>query len=91
GLLTESGLEVLVHIGLDTVALDGQPFEVKISSGQKVVAGDLAVVADLEAIKAAGKETSVIIVFTNVSDIKTVKLEKSGPQIAKTVVAKVEL
>lgn len=91
GLLTESGLEVLVHIGLDTVALDGQPFEVKISSGQKVVAGDLAVVADLEAIKAAGKETIVIIVFTNVSDIKTVKLEKSGPQIAKTVVAKVEL
>lgn len=56
-----------------------------------MVAGDLAVVADLEAIKAAGKETSVIIVFTNVSDIKTVKLEKSGPQIAKTVVAKVEL
>ncbi len=91
GLLTDSGLEVLVHIGLDTVSLEGKPFDVKISDGQKVKAGDLAVVADLDAIKAAGKETSIIVVFTNAADIKSVTLEKQGQQAAKTVVAKVEL
>ncbi|WP_307976601.1 PTS transporter subunit IIBC [uncultured Streptococcus sp.] len=91
GLLTDSGLEVLVHIGLDTVSLEGKPFDVKISDGQKVKAGDLAVVADLDAIKAAGKEISIIVVFTNAADIKSVTLEKQGQQAAKTVVAKVEL
>lgn len=41
GLLTDSGLEVLVHIGLDTVALNGVPFSVKVAEGQRVQAGDL--------------------------------------------------
>ena len=91
GLLTENGLEVLVHIGLDTVSLEGQPFEVHVSEGQKVAAGDLLVTADLEAIKAAGRETSTVVVFTNAAAIKSVTVEKLGQASAKTVVAKVEL
>ena len=43
GLVTDNGLEVLVHIGLDTVSLEGKPFEVKVSEGQTVAAGDLLV------------------------------------------------
>ena len=91
GLLTENGLEVLVHIGLDTVSLEGKPFEVHVSEGQKVAAGDLLVTADLEAIKAAGRETSTVVVFTNAAAIKSVTVEKLGQASAKTVVAKVEL
>ena len=91
GLVTESGLEVLVHIGLDTVSLEGKPFTVHVSEGQKVAAGDLLVTADLDAIRTAGRETSTVVVFTNGDAIKSVKLEQTGSLAAKTAVAKVEL
>ena len=76
GLVTEAGLEVLVHIGLDTVSLEGKPFTVHVAEGQKV---------------AAGRETSTVVVFTNAEAIKSVKLEQTGSLAAKTAVAKVEL
>ena len=91
GLVTEAGLEVLVHIGLDTVSLEGKPFTVHVAEGQKVAAGDLLVTADLDAIRAAGRETSTVVVFTNGEAIKSVKLEQTGSLAAKTAVAKVEL
>ena len=91
GLVTEAGLEVLVHIGLDTVSLEGKPFTVHVAEGQKVAAGDLLVTADLDAIHAAGRETSTVVVFTNSDAIKSVKLEQTGSLAAKTAVAKVEL
>ena len=91
GIVTEAGLEVLVHIGLDTVSLEGKPFTVHVAEGQKVAAGDLLVTADLDAIRAAGRETSTVVVFTNAEAIKSVKLEKTGSLAAKTAVAKVEL
>ena len=91
GLVTEAGLEVLVHIGLDTVSLEGKPFTVHVAEGQKVAAGDLLVTADLDAIRAAGRETSTVVVFTNGDVIKSVKLEQTGSLAAKTAVAKVEL
>ena len=91
GLVTDSGLEVLVHIGLDTVSLEGKPFTVHVSEGQKVVAGDLLVTADLDAIREAGRKTSTVVVFTNGDVLKSVKLEQTGSLAAKTAVAKVEL
>ena len=91
GLVTEAGLEVLVHIGLDTVSLEGKPFTVHVAEGQKVAVGDLLVTADLDAIRAAGRETSTIVVFTNADAIQSVKLEQTGSLAANTVVAKVEL
>lgn len=91
GLLTDSGLEVLVHIGLDTVALNGVPFSVKVAEGQRVQAGDLLVVADLAAISSAGRETTIIVAFTNTAEIKAVNLTQTGKVSAKTPVAKVEL
>lgn len=91
GLLTDSGLEVLIHVGLDTVALNGAPFSAKVKDGQRVEAGDLLLVADLEAIKSADRETTVIVAFTNTAELKTVTLEQTGQQAAKTPVAKVEL
>ena len=91
GLVTEAGLEVLVHIGLDTVSLEGKPFTVHVAEGQKIAVGDLLVTADLDAIREAGRETSTIVVFTNADAIQSVKLEQTGSLAANTVVAKVEL
>ena len=91
GLETNNGLEVLVHIGLDTVSLEGKPFEVKVTEGQTVAAGDLLVEADLAAIREAGRETTTVVVFTNPDAIKSVKVEHTGKLAAKSPVAKVEL
>ena len=91
GLVTDNGLEVLVHIGLDTVSLEGKPFEVIVSEGQTVAAGDLLVEADLDAIRVAGRETSTIVVFTNADAIKSVKVEHTGKLAANAPVATVEL
>ena len=91
GLVTDNGLEVLVHIGLDTVSLEGKPFEVKVSEGQTVAAGVLLVEADLDAIREAGRETSTIVVFTNADAIKSVKVEHTGKLAANAPVATVEL
>ena len=89
GLVSDNGLEVLVHIGLDTVSLEGKPFEV--NEGQTVAAGDLLVKADLAAIREAGRETSTVVVFTNTDAIKSVKVEHTGKLAANAPVAKVEL
>ena len=91
GLVTDNGLEVLVHIGLDTVTLEGKPFEVRVTEGQTVAAGDLLVEADLDAIREAGRETSTIVVFTNADAIKSVKVEHTGKLAANAPVATVEL
>lgn len=91
GLLTDSGLEVLVHVGLDTVALNGVPFSVKVTEGQRIEAGDLLVVADLAAIQSAERETTIVVAFTNTAEIQDVTLTSLGAQPAKTPVATVEL
>ena len=91
GLVTDNGLEVLVHIGLDTVSLEGKPFEVKVSEGQTVAAGDLLVETDLDAIHEAGRETTTVVVFTNADAIKSVTIQHTGQLAANAPVASVEL
>ncbi|MGX7775820.1 PTS transporter subunit IIBC [Streptococcus pluranimalium] len=91
GLLTDNGLEVLVHVGLDTVALNGAPFSAKVTDGQRVTAGELLLVADLEAIRSAGREVTTVVVFTNTAEIESVHLDKTGQQSAKEVIAHVKL
>lgn len=91
GLLTDNGLDVLVHVGLDTVALNGVPFSAKVTDGQRVAAGDLLVVADLDAIRSANREVTTVVAFTNTAEIESVTLTKTGMQSAKEQVAKVFL
>ncbi|MGT2666329.1 PTS transporter subunit IIBC [Streptococcus rifensis] len=90
-LLTDEGLEVLIHIGIDTVALNGAPFSVKVSDGQRVAVGDLLLVADFEAIKAAGRETTVIVVYTNTAEIQDVIHQNLGQVSPKTLMTTVHL
>ncbi len=78
GLATESGAEILIHIGMDTVSLEGKGFEVKVAQGQKVAAGDLLVKADLEVIKAAGLDITTPMIITNTEDFAQVKVLADG-------------
>ena len=70
-LTTESGAEILIHVGLETVGLEGKPFNVKVASGDKVKKGQVLMVADLEAIKAAGLNTITPMLVCNSDDFGT--------------------
>lgn len=65
GLKTDDGAEILIHIGMDTVSLDGKPFTAHVENGQKLKAGDLMIEADLDAIRAAGLSIQTPVIFTN--------------------------
>lgn len=70
---TADGAELLIHVGIDTVALKGQGFVMKAQEGQKVNKGDVLIEADLDAIKEAGYDTSVIMVVCNLDAFPTLK------------------
>lgn len=65
GLKHESGLELLIHMGIDTVDLKGQGFEVAVKAGDQIAAGDLLATMDLDYIQAQGKATDIIVAITN--------------------------
>lgn len=72
-LATESGAEILIHMGLETVTLEGKAFEVKVASGDKVSKGQVLMIADLEAIRAAGLNTITPMLVCNSADFSVVK------------------
>ncbi|MBA5271619.1 glucose PTS transporter subunit IIA [Enterococcus hirae] len=90
GITTANGLEVLLHMGINTVDLGGAPFEVKVTEGQLVTPDTLVAKVDLAAIKAAGKETSMMVLITNMEKVKNFVLEKTGETKAKAKVMTVE-
>lgn len=91
GILTDSGAEVLVHVGLDTVALNGLPFSVKVSEGNRVKAGQILAVVDLDAVRAAQKGTTIVVAFTNTAEIRSVDMIAQGTCKAGTKVGQVQL
>lgn len=68
GLTTEDDIEVLIHIGIDTVSLEGKYFRSYVEKGQHIKQGDLLVEFDLEKIQEAGYDTTTMIVVTNSND-----------------------
>ena len=70
-LVSDNGIEILIHVGLETVSLNGAPFQIKCKNGQKVKKGDLLMIADLEAIKAAGLPTITPVLICNTDDYTT--------------------
>lgn len=65
GITTDSGIEILIHIGIDTVKLDGKPFIQYVEKGQKVKQGDMLIKADLKQIQDAGLDSTTMIIVTN--------------------------
>ena len=72
GLLADGGAEVLVHVGIDTVKMDGRGFDVRVEQGQKVAAGDLLAVVDLEAIREAGYDPITLLTIPNTTTFAAV-------------------
>lgn len=80
---TADGIEVLVHIGLETVSLEGKPFTMHVVDGQKVSKGDLMIEADLDAIRAAGREIITPVVVCNAdafSEVETLAGRQVAPE-----------
>ncbi|MDQ0360232.1 PTS sugar transporter subunit IIA [Breznakia pachnodae] len=88
GIKTEAGVEVLIHIGVDTVELDGEGFDAKVAVDQKVKRGDLLVNVDFPLIEKHGFDTTVINVITNTNDFKDVET-LTGEVTANDVVLKI--
>ena len=81
GITTDDGLEVLLHLGVDTVELEGRPFALTVAAGQRVRAGEALGTMDLEQIREAGKDTTAIVAVTN-SAAKGVALELTAGPVA---------
>jgi PTS system beta-glucosides-specific IIC component len=84
GIRNDQGLEVLVHIGLDTVELGGKHFTPAATQGQQVAAGDLLAEFDIAAIEAAGYQTTTIVIVTNPGSYQAVVPIADGTVTTKT-------
>ena len=91
GMVTEDGIEVLVHMGLDTVQMTDQAFDVFVKEGDHIEQGTKIAEADWEKVRAAGKGTTVVIVFTNSAAIDQFKLEKTGATTVNTTVGTITI
>ncbi|KXS49603.1 PTS system IIA component, Glc family [Halanaerobium congolense] len=91
GIQTKKGLEVLVHIGIDTVKLDGEGFEKLVKNGDQVKVGTPLIEVDLEYIKNNAPSISTPVIITNMEKVKSIELVKTGKVKAGTKVLKVEL
>ena len=69
----DNGVEILVHVGLDTVELKGEGFEAHVQAGDKVKKGDLLLEVDLEKVKAAGYDTITPMLICNTDEYESVK------------------
>ncbi|HBP24682.1 MAG TPA: PTS glucose transporter subunit IIA [Oribacterium sp.] len=77
-LTSTQGTEILLHIGLETVNLKGEPFTPHVKAGDQVKQGDLLMDVDLQKITAAGLNTITPVLICNTDDYKEIKLQKEG-------------
>ena len=82
----DNGAEVLIHVGMDTISLDGEGFVPQVKEGDRVKKGQLLLKFDMDVIKAHGLETITPVVLTNTDDLKSVSLVKSGKVTEKDVI-----
>lgn len=78
GLLSETGVECLIHIGMDTVELNGVGFSVKVKQGDRVAKGNLLVKVDLDHLRSVGKNTMTPVVITNSALWRLTSCNESG-------------
>ena len=78
GLRSNDGVEILIHIGIDTVQLNGKPFEIKVTSGQKVSKGDILAEVDLQGIIDAGYRTITPVIVSNTENYEEVIATVTG-------------
>ena len=90
GIRTDDGVEVLVHVGLDTVNLKGEGFSPRVSAGQRVDRGDPLVDVDLAAVRQAGYDPTTVLVVTNTASLGAVVPVVDGPVTTATTVVEID-
>ena len=88
GLTSEDGIEILIHVGMDTVEMQGKGFKALVKVGDKVKAGTPLLKVDLEAIRAAGHPTATALIVTNSDDLPEISVAANGDAVAGTPVFK---
>ncbi len=78
GIETEEGLEILIHIGIDTVELKGEGFKRLLEPGTKVSVGDAIVDVDLDFLKSKGKELATPVVVTNMEKVEKIDVVETS-------------
>lgn len=91
GIQTKKGLEVLIHIGIDTVKLDGEGFEKLVKNGDMVEVGTPLIELDLEFITENAPSIATPVIITNMEKVKNLEIVKKDKVKAGTKVLKVEL
>ncbi|WP_062532207.1 PTS sugar transporter subunit IIA [Jeotgalibaca dankookensis] len=89
GIQMDNGIEILLHMGLDTVELNGKPFETHVSEGDVLSATTLVATCDLGALAEAGKDNAMVVVITNMDKVESFDLTASGNVEAHSVVGTV--
>ncbi|QVY60056.1 PTS sugar transporter subunit IIA [Cytobacillus gottheilii] len=91
GLKAENGAEILIHIGLETVSMNGEGFEAHVSEGSKVEVGDQLVTFDMNLVKEKAKSTITPVIITNTDQVSLEKQLASSVQRASNVVMTVTM
>lgn len=86
GLMSKHGVELLIHIGMDTVKLNGKGFDVKVKTGDQVKAGDLLAEFDMDLIKGEGYPVTTAVVVTNTDDCEEISEVRTGAATKDTEV-----
>ena len=90
GLKTADGAEILIHVGIDTVSMNGEGFEAKVAQGDKVKAGDVLGTFDSSKIAAAGLDDTTMVIVTNTADYASVTPVASGSVVKGDAIIEVK-
>ena len=90
GLKTANGAEILIHVGIDTVTMNGEGFEQKVAQGDKVKAGDVLGTFDSNKIAAAGLDDTTMVIVTNTADYASVTPVASGSVVKGDTIIEVK-
>lgn len=91
GIKTSDGIEVLVHMGIETVSMTQPASRVIVNDGQKVKVGDTLAIMDIEAVKAEGKDTTIIVVITNSDRVESLTMDNLGTVTKAEKVGHIEI
>ena len=89
-MVSDKGTEILLHIGIDTVTLNGEGYTIHVENGQDIKKGDLLAEVDLDFIKSKGLSTATPIVFTNLEQDSKLKVLKMGEVKANDAIIEVQ-
>ncbi|MEO1768798.1 PTS sugar transporter subunit IIA [Candidatus Enterococcus ferrettii] len=84
GLVTDDGLELLIHIGIDTVALNGEGFDILVAEGDAVTADTQLAKVDLEHLRKEQKPSTTMVIFTNLAD-QLLKVQTGGNTVKAVI------